>query len=94
MYAIRSYYARGFRFRAGHGCGQCRGSGYKGRRAIAEVLILDDEIRELIVTRAPVRALKAKAAERGFRSLRDAATALVAAGDTTLQELNRVTLLG
>ncbi|QID16197.1 type II/IV secretion system protein [Nitrogeniibacter mangrovi] len=84
----------GFRFRAGHGCGQCRGSGYKGRRAIAEVLILDDEIRELIVTRAPVRALKAKAAERGFRSLRDAATALVAAGETTLQELNRVTLLG
>ena len=83
-----------FRFRASHGCGQCRGSGYKGRRAIAEVLILDDEIRELIVTRAPVRALKTLAASRGFVSLRDAATALVAAGDTTLQELNRVTLLG
>ncbi len=84
----------GFRFRAGHGCGQCRGSGYKGRRAIAEVLILDDEIRELIVTRAPVRALKAKVAERGFHSLRDAATVLVAAGETTLQELNRVTIPG
>lgn len=84
----------GFRFRAGHGCGHCRGSGYKGRRAIAEVLILDDEIRELITTRAPVRVLKAKAAERGFRSLRDAATELVRDGLTTLEELNRVTLLG
>ena len=84
----------GFRFRAGHGCGHCRGSGYKGRRAIAEVLMLDDEIRELITTRAPVRVLKAKAAERGFKSLRDAATDLVREGLTTLEELNRVTLLG
>ena len=84
----------GFRFRAGHGCGQCRGSGYRGRRAIAEVLLLDDELRELIVTRAPVRALKAKAAQRGFRGLRDAATDLVRTGQTTLDELNRVTLLG
>lgn len=36
-------------FRAGRGCGQCRGTGYKGRKAIAEVLQLNDEIRELIV---------------------------------------------
>ncbi|MBN8440588.1 MAG: type II/IV secretion system protein [Thauera sp.] len=83
-----------FRFRAGHGCGHCRGSGYKGRRAVAEVLLLDDEIRELILSRAPIRALKEAARRRGFRSLRQAVTDIVAAGDTTLQELNRVTLLG
>ncbi len=83
-----------FHFRAGHACGHCQGSGYKGRRAIAEVLLLDDEIRELIVSRAPLRALKAAAAARDFRNLRDVAVALVAAGETTLQELNRVTLAG
>src|SRR6185295_4507081 len=36
----------GFRFRIGRGCRECRGSGYKGRKAIAELLILNDEIRE------------------------------------------------
>ncbi|ATE60496.1 GspE/PulE family protein [Thauera sinica] len=84
----------GFRFHAGTGCGHCRGSGYKGRRAVAEVLVLDDEVRELILSRAPIRVLKETARRRGFRSLREAVTDLVAAGDTTVEELNRVTLLG
>ncbi|SIQ92137.1 general secretion pathway protein E [Aromatoleum tolulyticum] len=83
-----------FRFRAGHGCGQCRGTGYRGRRAVAEVLLLDDEIRELIVARAPIRTVKDAARRNGFRGLRDAALAVAAAGETTLQEVNRVTLLG
>ncbi len=81
-----------FRFRAGHGCGQCRGSGYRGRRAVAEVLLLDDEVGELILARAPVRAVRESAARRGFRDLRAAVVDLVAAGETTLEELNRVTL--
>ncbi|QDF97450.1 general secretion pathway protein GspE [Azoarcus sp. DD4] len=83
-----------FRFRAGHGCGHCRGSGYRGRRAVAEVLLLDDEIRELILSRAPIRSLKDAARRRGFRSLREVVIDMVASGDTSLQELNRVTLLG
>ncbi|MFP5410789.1 MAG: GspE/PulE family protein, partial [Gammaproteobacteria bacterium] len=45
----------GWDFRAGRGCGHCRGSGYRGRRAIAEMMLLNDEIRELISTRAPIR---------------------------------------
>ncbi len=83
-----------FRFRAGLGCGHCRGSGYRGRRAVAEVLLLDDEIRELILARAPIRNLKEAARRKGFRSLREAVVDMVAAGETTVQELNRVTLLG
>ncbi|MDY0013007.1 MAG: GspE/PulE family protein [Rhodocyclaceae bacterium] len=83
-----------YAFRAGHGCGHCRGSGYRGRKAVAEVLLLDDELRELIVARAPIRAVKDAARGKGFTSLRQAAAALVAAGHTTLEELNRVTLLG
>ena len=47
---------RGYKFMKGKGCRECRGAGYRGRRAIAELLILNDEIRELIVSRAPIRA--------------------------------------
>ncbi len=82
-----------YRFAQGRGCGQCRGSGYKGRRAIAEVLRLNDELRELIISRAPVTQLKAAARKHGMRNLRDAAVALVKTGDTTLQEINRVTFV-
>lgn len=80
-----------FRFRMGAGCGNCRGSGYKGRKAIAELLIFSDEIRELIAGRAPVRQIKEAAARSGTRFLRQAAVALVADGVTTLAEINRVT---
>ncbi|MBC2759025.1 GspE/PulE family protein [Thiobacillus sp.] len=85
---------RDYEFRQGSGCGHCRGSGYKGRRAVAEILLLTDELRELIVARAPIGQIKEAAARGGTRSLRDAALALVKAGDTTLEEINRVTLVG
>ncbi len=85
--------AADFRFRAGRGCGQCRGSGYKGRRAIAEMLIFNDEIRELIATHAPVRQIKEAAMRQGTRLLRDAAVDLVRSGETSLTEINRVTLV-
>ena len=44
-----------YQFKVGKGCGHCRGTGYKGRRAIAELLSLNDEIREMIIERAPAR---------------------------------------
>ncbi len=80
----------GFQFRAGRGCASCRGSGYKGRKAVAEVLLLDDELRELIVAREPVRRIKEAAHRKGTRLLRDAGLDLVRRGETTLEELNRV----
>ncbi|HEY9191331.1 MAG TPA: GspE/PulE family protein [Methyloversatilis sp.] len=83
----------GYDFRAGTGCGHCRGTGFKGRRAIAELLVLDDELRELIVTRAPMRQLKDAARARGTRTLREAGLVLVASGETSLAELNRVTFV-
>ena len=77
---------------AGSGCGDCRGSGYRGRTAVAEILALDDELRELIVERAPVRQIKEVAARHGTRTLREVALELVRAGTTTLEEVRRVTL--
>ena len=79
-------------FMQGKGCGDCRGTGYKGRRSIAEILTLNDEIRELIVDKRPIRQIKAAAHANGTRSLRMAALALVRRGATTLSEIKRVTL--
>ncbi|WP_047537938.1 GspE/PulE family protein [Methylotenera versatilis] len=85
--------ASSFSFRKGQGCGQCHGTGYKGRKAIAELLCFNDEIRELIVTREPIRKVKEAAHKNGTRSMREAALELVKRGETTLQEINRVTSL-
>jgi general secretion pathway protein E len=79
-------------FMRGKGCGDCRGTGYKGRRSIAEILTLNDEIRELIVDKQPIRRIKAAAHANGTRSLRLAALDLVRRGATTLEEIKRVTL--
>ena len=85
--------AASFNFKKGQGCGQCHGTGYKGRKAIAELLCFNDVIRELIVTREPVRKVKEAASANGTRSMREAALDLVKRGETTLQEINRVTSL-
>jgi general secretion pathway protein E len=79
-------------FMQGKGCGDCRGTGYKGRRSIAEILTLNDEIRELIVDKRPIRQIKSAAYANGTRSLRLAALELVRRGATTLTEIKRVTL--
>ncbi len=75
------------------GCGQCRGTGYRGRKAVGELLILNDELREAIVAKAPVRQLKELAARSGVRVIRQAALDLVRSGETTLEEVNRVTAM-
>lgn len=76
----------------GHGCGDCRGTGYKGRRAIAEILNMNDSLREAIVERASIVTIKGLAAANGTKSLREAALALALNGETTLEEVLRVTM--
>ena len=76
----------------GEGCGHCRGTGYKGRRAVAELLRLDDGLRDMIVARVPMSQIKAAARERGMAPLRTAALQAVVHGHTTFEELERVTL--
>jgi general secretion pathway protein E len=85
--------AQGMNFRSGRGCGHCRGTGFKGRRAIGEILCLNDEIREAIIARQPVRMIREAAARNGTRFLREIAVEMVGRGETTLQEINRVTLV-
>ncbi len=78
--------------RRGMGCPDCRGSGFRGRRAVAELMLLDDGLRGLIVARAAPAELKEAARRQGMRALREVALDLVAQGLTTLEEADRVTL--
>ena len=75
----------------GRGCGRCRGTGYHGRVAIAELLRLDDAMREAIASRRSILEVKRMAAERGTEPLRLAALRLLAVGRTSLAEVMRVT---
>ncbi|MFA7316436.1 MAG: GspE/PulE family protein [Sulfuricella sp.] len=90
---IKSHEAAGMYFRAGQGCGQCRGTGFKGRRAIGEILVLNDPIRELIIARQPIRLIREAARRNGTRFLREIALEMVSRGETSLQEINRVTFV-
>ncbi len=85
--------AHAYRFRRGIGCATCRGTGYRGRRAIAEALRMNDELRQLLSERAPLGQIKSAAMRCGMTTLRRAALKLLAAGETTLEEINRVTIV-
>jgi len=90
---IQQHEAAAMHFRAGLGCGQCRGTGFKGRRAIGEILVLNDQLRELIIAREPIRLIREAARRNGTRFLRETALEMVGRGETTLQEINRVTFV-
>jgi general secretion pathway protein E len=91
--AISPEIAAQMKFKYAKGCGHCRGTGYKGRKSIAELLVLTDELREMIVARESIRQLKEAAKRSGMRTIREAAINAVADGITTLQEINRVTFV-
>jgi type IV pilus assembly protein PilB len=75
------------------GCEECNGTGYRGRSAIVELLDLTDELRELIVSKAPAAVLKKAAKEVGTMFLRESAVEKVLMGETTIKEINRVTFV-
>ena len=77
----------------GTGCLECSGTGYHGRAAIAELLDLTDEIREMIINRRPTSEIKRAAKTQGMTFLRDSGLAKVRAGETTLREINKVTFI-
>jgi len=80
-------------FKTGVGCEECHGTGFHGRSAIMELLDMNDELRELIVAKAPVSQLKLAARRSGTVFLRDAAIEKMVQGLTTLPEINRVTFI-
>jgi len=75
------------------GCDKCKGTGFRGRIAIIELVELDDEMREMFIQKRPVSELKKKALDTGTIFLRGAAINEVLSGETTLEEANRVTFV-
>ncbi len=73
------------------GCGECRGAGYRGRRAIHEVLIPDLKIQDLMIQKAPASKLEAAAREQGLVPLRERGFELALSGVTSVTEVLRVT---
>lgn len=80
-------------FYEGKGCDECHGTGYRGRKAIVELLDLTDEMRDLIAGKQPLAVIKKKATEEGLVTLRQTAIESVLRGETTLKEINRVTFV-
>ncbi|MEA2389957.1 MAG: type pilus assembly protein PilB, partial [Solirubrobacteraceae bacterium] len=73
------------------GCGRCRGMGYKGRIGLYEVMRVNEEIRALVLARAPSDAIAAAAMRDGMRRLRDDGLEKVRTGLTSMAEVARVT---
>ncbi|HZL77796.1 MAG TPA: ATPase, T2SS/T4P/T4SS family [Candidatus Limnocylindrales bacterium] len=75
----------------GLGCEQCRQFGYQGRKGIYELLLVTEALRPLIMNRAPATTIAARAIEAGMRTLRTDGWNKVKAGETTIEEVLRVT---
>jgi type IV pilus assembly protein PilB len=84
--------AAGRTFFYGKGCDYCNHTGYRGRRGIFETMVLDDELRDLIMKHASTNVLRSAARKRGMRSLREAGFLTLYDGITTIEEVVRETL--
>jgi len=80
-------------FQEGRGCLECNGTGFKGRMAIAEILDMSDQIRQLILDRRSAAEIKRAAREEGMVFMRDVAVSRALEGHTTLREINKVTFV-
>jgi general secretion pathway protein E len=79
------------RVRRGRGCAVCRGTGYRGRTGIYELLVVDDEVRAAFLDHRRAGAVRRLALQRGMRPLRADGWRVVAGGGTTPEEVLRVT---
>ena len=73
------------------GCGKCFGTGYRGRVGLYEVLVVDDDLRDLVATGGSVLEIQRMARHKGVGSLREDGIAKVLEGTTSYLELLRVT---
>lgn len=75
----------------GRGCKACNNTGYRGRVGVAEILIVNEEIKELILKRSDSNHIKKTAIAAGMQTLRDNGLTKAAAGITTIEEVMRIT---
>jgi type IV pilus assembly protein PilB len=83
----------GKKFYRGAGCERCNGSGYKGRLGLYELLVMNDELRDMVVRNASTEELRETARKYGLVTLREAGMAGIFEGSTTAEEVIRETIL-
>jgi type IV pilus assembly protein PilB len=82
----------GRKFYYGKGCEQCNNTGYRGRAGLFEVMIFNDELRDLVMKRSSTNVLRDAARRNGMRLLRENGIQLVYDGVTTIEEVARETI--
>ena len=78
----------------GKGCKKCNGSGYKGRVALFEIMLMTDRLRDMILEGASTQELQVAAREEGMKTLRDAGLLHIYDGVTTIEEVVKETVVG
>ncbi|MDD5678949.1 MAG: ATPase, T2SS/T4P/T4SS family [Kiritimatiellae bacterium] len=71
----------------GKGCSNCGQTGYRGRKGLYEIFVINDEVREMIYGRIPLEQMRVRARELGMRTLREDGLRKVVSGITTLEEV-------
>ena len=84
---------KGKKFYYGRGCGKCNNTGYRGRTAVFEIMLFNDEMRDLIMDQASTNVLRAAAQKAGMKRLRDNGLAAIYDGITTIDEVVRETII-
>jgi general secretion pathway protein E len=73
------------------GCRACRNTGYRGRTAIQELMVMDDDVRGLVMQKSDASMIRRACTSKGMKLLRQDGTDRILAGQTTVEELLRVT---
>jgi type IV pilus assembly protein PilB len=81
------------KFHYGRGCSKCNGTGYRGRTGIFEIMVFNDEIRDLIMSQASTNVLRSAGQKAGMRLLRDNGLAAIYDGITTIDEIAKETMM-
>jgi general secretion pathway protein E len=77
-------------FRKGSGCDRCLGTGFAGRTALTEMLVVDEVLRDAVLQKLPTRTLQEVAVRQGMHTLWHLGVDRVIRGETTLEEITRV----
>ena len=82
-----------FKVFKGRGCEKCNNTGYKGRVGLIEVMAIDDELRDMILSGGSAIDIKKRAVENGMITLRRSGLVKIKEGITTIEEVVRETVL-
>ncbi|MDP9173990.1 MAG: Flp pilus assembly complex ATPase component TadA [Planctomycetota bacterium] len=89
---LRPEMVTGKKFYYGKGCSTCNNTGYKGRFGLYEIMVLDDDMRDMIVQHASTQVLRVEAKKRGMRTLRQCGLLAIYDGISSIEEVVRETL--